>query len=81
MGLSKTSAAAVNLLIDIGYFSLHVNLDLLKFNIRTEHTDEVLLAAEELLTQSSDLDEVVPSGVFLHSIYNLFIQCQFASLG
>jgi len=81
MGLSKTSAAAVNLLIDIGYFPLHVNLDLLKFNIRTEHTDEVLLAAEELLTQSSDLDEVVPSGVFLHSIYNLFIQCQFASLG
>lgn len=57
MGLSKTSAAAVNLLIDIGYFPLHVNLDLLKFNIRTEHSDEVLSAAEDILAQPSDLDE------------------------
>lgn len=56
-GHAKTSSAAVNLLIDIGYFPVHVNLDLLKFNIRTEYNDEVLLAAENLLTISSDPDE------------------------
>lgn len=57
MGLSKTSSAAVNLLIDIGYFPMHVNLDLLKFNIHTDHSDEVLSAAENLLMLSSDPDE------------------------
>lgn len=58
MGLTKTSAAAMNLLIDVGYFPVHVNLDVLKFNIRTEHSDEVLLAAEDLFAQYPDLDEV-----------------------
>lgn len=58
MGLAKTSAAALNLLIDIGYFPVHVNLDLLKYNIRTDYPDEVLAAAESLLSQSYDLDEV-----------------------
>ncbi|XP_010922307.1 ribonuclease II, chloroplastic/mitochondrial [Elaeis guineensis] len=57
MGLSKTSSAAVNLLIDIGYFPVHVSLDLLKFNIHTDYSDEVLSAAENLLMLSSDPDE------------------------
>lgn len=57
MGLSKMSADAVNLLIDIGYFPVHVNLELLKFNIRIEHSDEILSAAEDILAQPSDLDE------------------------
>lgn len=58
MGLMKTSSAAVNLLIDIGYFPVHVNLDLFKFNIHTEYNEEVLSAAENLLAVSNDLDEV-----------------------
>lgn len=58
MGLPKMSSAAVNLLIDIGYFPVHVNLDLLKLNVRMEHPDEVLLAAENLLLMSSDIDKV-----------------------
>lgn len=58
MGLSKTSSNAVNLLIDVGYFPVHVNLDLLKLNISTEQREEVLLAAENLLTTSTDVDEV-----------------------
>lgn len=54
----KTASSALNLLIDIGYFPVHVNLDLLKFNIHTDHSDEVISAAESLLSDSSDPDEV-----------------------
>lgn len=58
MGLPKMSSAAVNLLIDIGYFPVHVNLDLLKLNVRMKHPDEVLLAAENLLLMPPDIDKV-----------------------
>lgn len=58
MGLTKTSTSALNLLIDLGYFAEHVNLDLLKFNIRTDHSDEIMSAAESLLLESTDPDEV-----------------------
>ncbi|XP_055812441.1 ribonuclease II, chloroplastic/mitochondrial isoform X2 [Solanum dulcamara] len=57
MGLAKTSSSAVNLLIDIGYFPVHVNLDLLKLNLPTDHRDEILSATESLLSASTDLDE------------------------
>lgn len=58
MGLAKTSATAVKLLTDIGYFPVHVNLDLLKLNIRTDHREEILAAADSLLAECPDLDEV-----------------------
>lgn len=58
MGMVKTASSALNLLIDIGYFPVHVNLDLLKFNIHTDHSDEVISAAESLLSDPSDPDEV-----------------------
>lgn len=58
MGLAKTSASALKLLIDIGYFPVHVNLDLLKFNIRTDHSDKIVSAAESFLSKASDPDEV-----------------------
>ncbi|WCJ28308.1 Ribonuclease II/R family protein [Euphorbia peplus] len=58
MGLVKTASSALNLLIDIGYFPVHVNLDLLKFNIDTEHSDEVISAAENLLIESIDPDKI-----------------------
>ncbi|KAL6534291.1 ribonucleotide-diphosphate reductase subunit rnr1 [Orobanche hederae] len=58
MGLAKTASAAVDLLIDIGYFPVHVNLDLLKLNIRTDYPEEIIAAAESLLIESPDLDEV-----------------------
>jgi len=58
MGMQKTASSALNLLIDIGYFPVHVNLDLLKLNIRTDHPEEVVSAAEELLSASRDIDEV-----------------------
>lgn len=59
MGLTKTASSAANLLIDIGYFPVHVNLDLLKLNVPTMHSDEIISAAESLLlSQSVDLDEV-----------------------
>ncbi|KAL7195309.1 hypothetical protein ACSBR1_035517 [Camellia fascicularis] len=58
MGLTKTSTSALNLLIDVGYFAVHVNHDLLKFNIRTDHSDEIMSAAESLLLESTDPDEV-----------------------
>lgn len=63
MGLVKTALSAVNLLIDIGYFPQHVNLDLLKFNIRTDHSDEIIAAAESLLLEASDPDEVMSGSI------------------
>ncbi|CAA2972080.1 ribonuclease II, chloroplastic mitochondrial isoform X1 [Olea europaea subsp. europaea] len=58
MGLAKTASAAVDLLIDIGYFPVHVNLDLLKLNIRTDYPEEILAAAESVLLECPDLDKV-----------------------
>ncbi|KAL2533764.1 Ribonuclease II [Abeliophyllum distichum] len=58
MGLAKTASTAVGLLIDIGYFPVHVNLDLLKLNIRTNYPEEILAAAESVLSESPDLDKV-----------------------
>lgn len=58
MGLAKTSSSAVNLLIDIGYFPIHVNLDLLKLRIPTDHLEEITSAAQSLLSDSSDPDEI-----------------------
>ncbi|XP_039068065.1 ribonuclease II, chloroplastic/mitochondrial [Hibiscus syriacus] len=58
MGLTKTSYSAINLLIKIGYFPAHVNLDLLKLNIRTNHSDEIIAAAESILSESPDSDEM-----------------------
>ncbi|WOL16565.1 ribonuclease II, chloroplastic/mitochondrial [Canna indica] len=56
MGLMRTSSAAVNLLIDIGYFPVHVNLDLLKLNI-PEYSEEALSATDNILMVSNDPDE------------------------
>lgn len=58
MGLAKTASSAINLLIDIGYFPVHVNLELLKLDIETDHSEEVKAAAESLLAESPDPDEV-----------------------
>ncbi|KAK8955988.1 hypothetical protein KSP40_PGU007958 [Platanthera guangdongensis] len=69
MGLSKTSSSALNLLINIGYFPVHVNLDLLKFNIRAEQSEQVLLAAEDLLTNSVDVDEAIRKDLSYLKVY------------
>ncbi|XP_043687973.1 ribonuclease II, chloroplastic/mitochondrial isoform X2 [Telopea speciosissima] len=69
MGLPKMSSSALNLLIDIGYFPVHVNLDLLKFNIRTEYSDEIMSAAESLLSDSPDLDMMVRKDVTHLKVY------------
>lgn len=58
LGLARTASSALNLLIDIEYFPVHVNLDILKFNIRTDHSEDVTSAAESLLADSSDPDEL-----------------------
>ncbi|XP_010452057.1 PREDICTED: ribonuclease II, chloroplastic/mitochondrial-like [Camelina sativa] len=58
MGLQKTSVSALNLLVDIGYFPVHVNLDLLKLNLPTHHSEAIIEAAEVLLSESSDVDAV-----------------------
>ncbi|KAI4354501.1 hypothetical protein L6164_003355 [Bauhinia variegata] len=58
MGLAKKASSAVNLLMDIGYFPVHVNLDLLKSRIHTDHSEEIKMAAESLLSDSSDPDEI-----------------------
>ncbi|PON76112.1 Replication factor A protein [Trema orientale] len=58
MGLAKAASSAINLLIDIGYFPVHVNLELLKLDIKTDHSEEIKAAAESLLVESPDPDEL-----------------------
>ncbi|XP_061371834.1 ribonuclease II, chloroplastic/mitochondrial isoform X2 [Gastrolobium bilobum] len=58
MGLAKTASSALNLLVDIGYFPVHVNLELLKLGIPTDHSEEVISAAQSLLLDSCDPDEI-----------------------
>ncbi|KAL9268974.1 Ribonuclease II, chloroplastic/mitochondrial-like protein [Drosera capensis] len=57
MKLSKQASSALKLLIDIGYFPVHVDIEVLRLNIPTEHPQEVLAAAEELLSDPTDLDK------------------------
>lgn len=57
-GMGKTASSALNLLIDIGYFPVHVNLDMLKLNIHTDHPDEIISAAEDLLSEPVDPDKI-----------------------
>ncbi|CAD6229171.1 unnamed protein product [Miscanthus lutarioriparius] len=56
MGFTRTSSAALKLLINVGYFPVHVNLDLFRYDVCIRYTDEVLSAAEELLVDSPDAD-------------------------
>ncbi|KAF8775354.1 hypothetical protein HU200_004766 [Digitaria exilis] len=56
MGFTRTSSAALKLLINIGYFPVHVNLDLFRYDVRIRYTDKVLSAAEELLVDRPDSD-------------------------
>ncbi|OIW01015.1 hypothetical protein TanjilG_14198 [Lupinus angustifolius] len=58
IGLAKTASSAVNLLADIGYFPVHVNLDLLKLGIPTDHSEENISVAQSLLSNSYDQDEI-----------------------
>ncbi|KAI3926382.1 hypothetical protein MKX01_032570 [Papaver californicum] len=57
MGLPKLSSSALKLLIAIGYFPVHIDLDLLKLNVRTKYSDDIISAAEDLLSNSADPDE------------------------
>lgn len=72
MGLQKTAVSALSLLIDIGYFPVHVNLDLLKLNLPTHHSEAIIEAAEVLLSESSDLDAVSTLPCFLDICVYLF---------
>jgi exoribonuclease-2 len=47
--VSKKSSAAVDLLIKMGVFPVHVNLDLLKSGIPTEFSCDFLEAAQQVL--------------------------------
>lgn len=81
MGLTKTASSAINLLIDIGYFPVHVNLDLLKLGIPTIHSEEIISVAEGLLEESSDVDEVsllflIIITHFVHRYWILSCTCQ-----
>ncbi|XP_057838680.2 ribonuclease II, chloroplastic/mitochondrial isoform X1 [Cryptomeria japonica] len=58
LGIPRFSSSAVDLLINIGYFPVHVNLELLKFEIPTKHSDEVLSLVSDILEHSlPDQDE------------------------
>ncbi|XP_034920514.1 ribonuclease II, chloroplastic/mitochondrial [Populus alba] len=69
MGMGKTASSALNLLIDIGYFPVHVNLDMLKLNIHTDHPDEIISAAEDLLSEPGDPDKINRKGLTHLKVY------------
>ncbi|XP_062225700.1 ribonuclease II, chloroplastic/mitochondrial-like [Phragmites australis] len=56
MGFTRTSSAALKLLINVGYFPVHVNLDIFRYDVRIRYNEEVLSAAEELLADCPDSD-------------------------
>ncbi|TVU36775.1 hypothetical protein EJB05_18722 [Eragrostis curvula] len=56
MGFTRTSSAALKLLMNVGYFPVHVNLDLFKYDVRIRYTEEILSAAEDLLLDCPDSD-------------------------
>ncbi|KAJ3668963.1 hypothetical protein LUZ60_010913 [Juncus effusus] len=56
MGMGKATYAAVGLLMEIGYFPIHVNLEVYKNNIPTDHNYKCLLAAEQVMQRTSDPD-------------------------
>lgn len=58
MGFARTSSAALKLLINVGYFPVHVNLDLFRYDVQTTYTEKVLSVAEELLVDCPDSDKV-----------------------
>ncbi|KAF6993315.1 hypothetical protein CFC21_010227 [Triticum aestivum] len=59
MGFARTSSAALKLLINVGYFPVHVNLDLFRYDVQTTYTEKVLSVAEELLVDCPDSDKHV----------------------
>ncbi|CAN6471801.1 unnamed protein product [Victoria cruziana] len=68
-GLQKASAAAMNLLIDIGYFPVHVNLELMKLNVATKYSEEILLAADEVLLLQPDPDKMIRKDLTFLKVY------------
>lgn len=48
--VSKKSSVAVDLLVKMGVFPVHVNLDLLKSGVPTEFFNELLETAQQVLT-------------------------------
>ncbi|KAI3923375.1 hypothetical protein MKW98_026968, partial [Papaver atlanticum] len=50
MEFPKLSSSALKLLIGIEYFPVHIDLDLLKLNVRTKYSDDIISAAEDLLS-------------------------------
>lgn len=59
LGKLKASSSAADLLIDIGYFPIHVNLEFLKFDIPTKQSDSVLAAVDKIFEHPPpDPDEI-----------------------
>eukprot|EP01018_Ginkgo_biloba_P021242 Gb_33853 [translate_table: standard] len=70
MGIPKTASSAIDLLIEIGYFPVHVNLEVLKFEIPTKHSDDVLAAANDIFELSApDPDETIRKDLTSLKVY------------
>ncbi|KAL5223123.1 hypothetical protein ABZP36_027836 [Zizania latifolia] len=69
MGFSKTSSAALKILINVGYFPVHVNLDLYRYDVRIRYTEEVLSAAEEFLAECPDSDMHIRKNLSTLKVY------------
>eukprot|EP00252_Welwitschia_mirabilis_P004250 TRINITY_DN1452_c0_g1_i1.p1 TRINITY_DN1452_c0_g1~~TRINITY_DN1452_c0_g1_i1.p1 ORF type:complete len:802 (+),score=154.55 TRINITY_DN1452_c0_g1_i1:173-2578(+) len=75
LGMPKTSSAAVTLLIDIGYFPVHVNLDIMKFDVPTEHSKSALAAADDIHEYPPpDMDEIIRKDLTDLKVYAIDVE-------
>lgn len=69
MGFSRTSSAALKLLINVGYFPVHVNLDLFRYDVQTSYSEKVLSVADELLADCPDSDKHIRKDLSTLKVY------------
>jgi hypothetical protein len=80
MGLTKNPGVVVNILIGMGIFPLHVNVDLLKMKSLVEFTNEQIAAVEQL-RENPPVDPDLVRCCTLHEVHiglwrTLFLQGQ-----
>ncbi|KAH9327548.1 hypothetical protein KI387_007726, partial [Taxus chinensis] len=70
LGIPRISSSVVDLLINVGYFPVHVNLELLKVEIPTKHSDGVLSIVNDIFEHSpSDQDESIRKNLTYLKVY------------
>lgn len=69
LNLTKNPVIALNLLIGMGVFPLHVNVDLVKMKDQLEFTKDHLAAVEHFLNSPQDDPDMVNIGIYFCRIH------------